>query len=476
MKVLFAAGEAAPFIKTGGLADVMQALPEELSKMKDNEITVFIPLYKAIKENPKFELEFLFDFEVRLAWRSLYGGLFRAKTKRKKLQVYFIDNEYYFKRDKAYGDYDDGEKFAYFSKAVLAAIDRLDYTPDIIHCNDWQTALIPVFLRAEYSHRYSGVKTVYTIHNIEYQGKAPLDFFKNVIGLDPYWLGVLRFDDCLNFTKAAIEVCDRFTTVSRTHAEEIQYQYHAHGLADFVRNYSWKLTGIVNGINPEIFNPMTDVVIPAKYSASDMSGKAICKAELQKELGLAQLPDTPIIAMVTRLVDHKGLDLLKYLMDELMRWNVQIVILGTGDAQYEDFFRRTAEYHPDKLSVNLKFDAKLASRIYAGSDIYLMPSKSEPCGLSQLIAMRYGTVPLVRETGGLKDTVAPLNPMTMQGSGFTFKSYNAHDMLDAITRCVTFYYDTEHWAQLRRNIMEYDSSWKQPALEYMAVYNKILGK
>ena len=473
MKILFAAGEAAPFVKTGGLGDVLQALPEELSKMKDNEITVFIPLYKSVKENPKFELEFLFDFQVQLSWRNQYCGLFRAKTKRKKLQVFFIDNEYYFKRERAYGDLDDGEKFAYFSKAVLAAIDKLDYTPDIIHCNDWQTALLPIFLRAEYSHRYADVKTVYTIHNIEYQGKAPSDFFGDVVGLDSYWHGVLHFDECINFTKGAIEICDAVTTVSRTHAEEIQYQYHAHGLADVLRHYQHKLSGIVNGINLELFNPETDPVLAKNYSASDISGKAECKAALQRELGLPEKKDTPLIAMVTRLVGHKGIDLLKYLMDELMRRDIQIVILGTGDAMYEDFLRRTSEYHPDKLSVNLKFDAALANRIYAGADIYLMPSKSEPCGLSQLIAMRYGTVPLVRETGGLKDTVEPLDPTTMQGRGFTFQSYNAHDMLDAINRCVDFYHDTR-WSELQKNIMEYDSSWKKPAAEYMQLYKKLL--
>lgn len=476
MKILFAAGEAAPYMKTGGLGDVMQALPEALSREKGNEITVFIPLYQAIKENPAFELEFLFDFEVKLAWRSLYGGLFRAKTKRKKLQVYFIDNEYYFKRSGAYGHYDDGERFAFFSRAVLTAIDRMDYTPDVIHCNDWQTALLPVYLRAEYGYRYSGVKTVFTIHNIEYQGKAPLEFFQNVVGLDPYWLGVLRFDDCVNFMKGAIETSDAVTTVSRTHAEEIQYQYFAHGLADILRNNAYKLSGIVNGINTEIFNPATDPALPQNFSAADLSGKAVCKAALQKELGLDENPDVPMIAMVTRLVGHKGIDLLKYLMDDLMRWNIQLVILGTGDPMYEDFLRRCAEYNPKKLSVNLRFDSGLASRIYAGADIYLMPSRSEPCGLSQLIAMRYGTVPLVRETGGLKDTVPPLDPTTMQGAGFTFKSYNAYDMLDAITRCVTFYYDREGWKTLQRNIMAYDSSWEKPAAEYMALYQRLTGK
>lgn len=474
MKILFAAGEAAPFVKSGGLGDVAQALPAELSKVKDVEVCVFIPYYKSIKENPAIEVEFVKSFGVQVAWRREHVGIFKAVSKSKKLKYYFVDNEHYFYRDGIYGHYDDGERFTYFSLAILEAMRQLNYFPDVIHCNDWQTALIPVLKKALYSGIYDNIRTVFTIHNIEYQGKMPNEFMNDVIGVDEYWRGVLTYDNCINFMKSAIVAADKITTVSRTYAHEIRHAYFAHGLQNILKENEYKIAGIVNGINTDLYNPVKDKTIFADFSSSDISGKATNKAELQKMLGLPVRSDVPMIAMITRLVSHKGLDLVEYVMGELMERDLQFVVIGTGDAKYADMFNFNAYVHPDKMSANIVFNSTLANIVYAGADMFLMPSKSEPCGLSQLIAMRYGTVPIVRETGGLFDTVPPLNIETLEGRGFTFKGYNAHDMLGAIDRCIDFYGNKEKWNKHIKNLIKYDSSWKEPVKEYLKIYNEIL--
>lgn len=474
MKILFAAGEAAPFVKSGGLGDVAQALPAELSKVRDVEVCVFIPYYKSIKENPAIEVEFVKSFGVQVAWRREHVGIFKAVSKSKKLKYYFVDNEHYFYRDGIYGHYDDGERFTYFSLAILEAMRQLNYFPDVIHCNDWQTALIPVLKKALYSGIYDNIRTVFTIHNIEYQGKMPNEFMNDVIGVDEYWRGVLTYDNCINFMKSAIVAADKITTVSRTYAHEIRHAYFAHGLQNILKENEYKIAGIVNGINTDLYNPVKDKTIFADFSSSDISGKATNKAELQKMLGLPVRSDVPMITMITRLVSHKGLDLVEYVMGELMERDLQFVVIGTGDEKYADMFNFNAYVHPDKMSANIVFNSTLANRVYAGADMFLMPSKSEPCGLSQLIAMRYGTVPIVRETGGLFDTVPPLNIETLEGRGFTFKGYNAHDMLGAIDRCIDFYGNKEKWNKHIKNLIKYDSSWKEPVKEYLKIYNEIL--
>lgn len=475
MRIAIAASEAAPFVKTGGLGDVLQALPAELSRITGNEIVLFLPYYKRIKYHSDTPVTFVGSFSMGLSWREQYVGLFKLKSRKKKLQVYFIDNEYYFGRDSVYGDYDDGERFAFYSKAVLACMNYIGFEPDILHCHDWQTALIPVYFRALYQNRWPSARLVFTIHNVEYQGKADPTFFEDTIGLPAEYKDILTFDGCLNFMKGAIAVSDRVTTVSKTYSQELKYPYYAHGLDSVLAGCGEKLTGITNGIDVDVYNPQTDTALAANFSAKDLKGKLDDKRALQKELGLNEAPDVPVMAMVTRLVGHKGIDLLTYILHRLMDRQVQLVIVGTGDRMYEQLLSGMAASYPGRVSMNLRFDPKLASRVYAGSDIYLMPSKSEPCGLSQLIAMHYGTVPVVNATGGLKDTVSPYNPQSKDGRGFNFQSYNADDFLAAIDRAITLYYnDKKAWCDLMRTDMEFDCSWKTPAQEYMALYQSLL--
>lgn len=476
MKILFAASEAAPYIKTGGLGDVAAALPKALSVSPNTEVFVFLPYYKAIKDNPEFEVEYVTHFFVPLAWRNVYAGLFRAVSRKKKLQYYFIDNEYYFYRDGAYGHYDDGERFAFFSKAVLEALQHLNWYPDVIHTNDWQTALIPVFLRAFYMglEAYQPIRTLFTIHNMEYQGKMPDSFVDDVLGLPDEWKGTMQYDGCTNFMKAAIQTADRVSTVSRTYAYEIQDPFFAHGLHEVLRAHSGKLSGVVNGIDTEEFDPAADPLLYVNYTADQPEKKLENKRFLQQKLGLACRDDVPLIIMITRLAGHKGVDLVQAVMGDLMQDDIQMVVIGTGEQQYEDMFRYYASCHPHKMSANIVFDNALAHQAYAGADLVLMPSRQEPCGLTQLIAMRYGTVPVVRETGGLFDTVPAFNPETLAGRGFTFKSYNAHDMLDAVRRAEALYHEPDRWNVLRRIDMAYDSSWKHSVEDYWQIYHSML--
>lgn len=470
MRIAIAASEAAPFSKTGGLGDVIQALPAELARIPGNEVAVFLPYYKKVKDNPAFETEFLTSFAVNLSWRQQHVGIFRLKSRKKKLQIYFIDNEYYFGRDGIYGFYDDGERFAYFSKAVLAAMNWLEFRPEILHCHDWQTALAPIYLNAEFRSCFPDTRTVFTIHNVEYQGKASPEFFDDVLALDEYWRGVCTYDGCINVMKGAIITSNMVTTVSSTYAEELKYPYYAHGLSGILAAKGQWMRGITNGIDTDVYNPATDKALTKNYTSADFAGKQENKRALQQELGLNQ-SDAPILAMVTRLAAHKGIDLLCYIIRRLLEREIQLVIIGTGEAKFERALSQIASEYPGKMSMNLRFDPALASRVYAGSDIYLMPSKSEPCGLSQLIAMHYGTVPVVNETGGLKDTVWPYDTESKQGRGYTFRSYNGDDFLGAIDRALGLYYCArDEWNDLAKHDMEVDFSWKVPAQGYMELY------
>lgn len=485
MKILYATSEAAPFIKSGGLGDVAGALPQALTAIKGNEVTVVLPYYTSIKNNPNFDIQYVTSFYMPLAWRSVYVGVFKAtvkskgvgRNKRSDLTYYFLDNEHYFDRGAApYGQPDDGERFAFFSKAVLEFLGHVDYTPEIIHCNDWQTGYIPLLLKSLYkdSERHKHIRTVYTIHNIEYQGKADLDFLPVVLGIDESWKNVASFDGLFNAMKSAIVLSDKVTTVSKTYAHELKYAFFAHGLEDILRENEYKTFGIVNGIDTNIYNPETDITIPNNFKASDLKGKQECKTELQKMLGLPVNPDIPVISMVSRLVDHKGLELVERVANEILDLGVQFIVLGTGDKKYEDMFKFLEYTRHDRMSANITFNAALANQIYAGSDFFLMPSKSEPCGLSQLIAMRYGTIPIVRETGGLYDTVPAINTETLEGRGFTFKTYNAHDMLDSVRRAVEFFYDKNKLNKFKAGIMRFDSSWKTAAELYNGIYKELL--
>lgn len=475
MKILFAASECAPFIKTGGLGDVASALPNELSKREDVEICVFLPYYKSIKDNPNIKTEFVTSFAVPLAWRRLHCGVFKHIDNKNKTVHYFLDNEYYFYREPIYGHYDDGERFAFFSKAILESIAHLGISPDVIHCNDWQTSLIPLLLKANYTgnETYDRIKTIVTIHNIEYQGKASNSFLTDTLGLSERWREVATLNNCINFMKSAIVLADKVTTVSKTYSYEIRHAYFAHDLENVLQMNSHKIEGIVNGIDINLYNPATDKALTVNYKVGEIDKKAKNKAALQKKCGLPIDPDIPVVALISRLVAHKGLDLIDFVSRELMESNMQMVVLGTGDQKFEELFYRLQYYYPDKISVKVAFDSKLASQIYAGADMLLMPSKSEPCGLSQLISMRYGTIPIVRETGGLFDTVPSLNLDTLEGRGFTFKLYNAHDMLGAINRALDFYHDKPRLKKVIKNIMEYDCSWAGPVKQYMELYSSL---
>ena len=475
MKIVFASSEASPFIKTGGLGDVAQALPKQLADYKGNKILLFLPYYKSIKNNPSIETEKIAEFYTQLSWRKSYIGLMRLKSSKRKLKVYFIDNEQYFGRDTIYGHCDDGERFAFFCKAILESLVYLKECPDIIHCNDWQTALLPTLLHAFYHDTLGRAKTMFTIHNIEYQGWADPYFLGDVLGLSDDYQSTFSHKGCVNFMKGAILSANSVTTVSRTYAKQICHPYFAHGLSSVINEHSFKVSGIVNGIDMSLNDPSNDTFLKERYNFDTFeTKKPICKAELQKKCGLPVRKDVALIGLVSRLVEHKGLDIICQAIDEMMAYDVQFVILGTGDALYENMLKEAASRYPDKISLNLKFSLEMASQIYAASDIYLMPSKSEPCGLSQLIAMRYGSIPVIHETGGLKDTVIPFNYETGEGLGFTFQSFTKEDMLDAVCRALDVYFNkNDAWKKAVSNSMTTDFSWKKPALEYMNLYEKL---
>ena len=481
MKIAVLASEGAPYCKSGGLGDVMEALPAALARIEGNEVVLILPYYKKIKNNAAYEVELVAQFHTGLGWRQQYTGVLKLMNRNDGVTVYFIDNEYYFGgRDGAiYGDMDDGERFAYYSKACLDALAAVNYIPDVIQCNDWQCALVPTFLKAQYRQMFPATRVMYTIHNIEYQGWANAGFFDDVLALPWEWRSTLEMNNSVNVMKGAIETADLVTTVSETYARELMYPYYAHGLDGILSDAAWKLTGITNGIDTNTFNPETDKALPAHFNADTfVEGKAACKAALQEEVGLPVEPDVPLMVMVTRLAGHKGLDLLCYTARRLM-WeeNCQLLILGTGESQYERFFKELAAEFPDRVAAKITFNLGLAARIYAGGDIYLMPSKSEPCGLSQMNAMRYGTVPVVHATGGLKDTVPPADENGKGGLGFTFQSYNGDDFLNAVQRALHLYHnDREGFRALQHTDMSQDFSWDVPAGRYMELFRQMIGK
>ena len=475
MRIALLASEGAPYAKSGGLGDVMEALPAALSRIEGNEVVLLLPYYKKIRENPAYEVELVTHFSVQLGWRQQYCGVMRLKNRADAVQVYFIDNLFYFgdRPGAIYGDLDDGERFAFFSKACLDTLVALDFIPHVIQCNDWQTALVPTYLAAQYHPQFPGTKCMFTIHNVEYQGWANSYFFDDVLSLPWEYRACLDMNGAVNVMKGAIETAHMVTTVSETYSRQLMYPYYAHGMDGILSNAAWKLTGITNGIDVNTFNPETDAALPAHYNADTfVVGKAKCKAALQQEVGLPEEPDVPLLVMVTRLAGHKGLDLLCYIARKLL-WekDCQILILGTGEAQFEEFFKELAKEFPDRVAAKITFDLGLAARIYAGGDIYMMPSKSEPCGLSQMNAMRYGTVPVVHATGGLKDTVPGVDENGQGGLGFTFESYNADDFYGALTRCIDLYtYNREGFRALQSRCMRQDFSWDKPAQKYMELF------
>ena len=475
MKILYVASEVAPFIKTGGLGDVAGSLPVSLAA-QGHEVAVFCPLYSTIGKEWRDQMEFVKNAYVQLGWRNQYCGVFSYQ--RADVTYYFLDNEYYFARAQIYGEYDDAERFAFFSKAVLEILPDLDLKPDIIHCNDWQTALIPVYYNLMFAARpyYTGIKTVFTIHNIAFQGRYGREILEYVLGIDDahYRSGFMVMDGDVNLMKAAIVASNVVTTVSPTYAEEIQTPYYGHGLDSILRSNSYKLHGIINGIDMEAFNPETDPYLFQNYSAADLEGKAVNKAQLLELCGLEGDADTPVIGMVGRLTDQKGLDLVEAVLDDILEDDVRLIVLGKGDWRYEQMLLEAKRRYPEKISASVMFSADLANKIYAGSDLFLMPSKTEPCGLAQMIALRYGTIPIVRETGGLRDTVTAFVDYLGTGNGFTFFSYNAHDMLHVIREaCEIFRYNKEAWKELVRSGMESDFSWKTSAQKYVEVYESI---
>lgn len=470
MKVLYVSSEAVPFAKSGGLADVAGALPKALRRRLVG-CRVVMPLYSAVKEDMRADMHFIGSITVPVSWRNQYCGIFEARYQ--GVIFYLLDNEYYFKREGLYGHYDDAERFAFFSRAVLEILPLIDYKPDIIHCNDWQTAAVPVYLNAFYRHDplYADIKTVYTIHNIQYQGKFGMEIYGDVFGFKGAMENIVEFDNCLNLTKGAIQSADAVTTVSPTYSQEILTAYYSYGLDRILNKCRDKLYGIVNGIDYDVYNPLCDSNIAAPYSEEDTTGKLKCKAALQKELGLNADKNACVCGMVSRLVEHKGFDLVKAAFDELMQQNIQIVILGTGEYGFENYFAAKAKEYPGRVAVCLKFDEALAHRIYAGSDIFLMPSRSEPCGLSQLIALRYGTIPVVRKTGGLNDTVTDSGDK--QGNGFTFGDYNAVELKNSVYRAAKGFSEAAGWQILMKRAMASDNSWKKSAGEYIKLYKKI---
>ena len=478
MKILFATSEAAPFIKTGGLADVAGSLPQAMAKL-GHDVRVILPLYEGIGDDWRSQMTYLQNFHVHLAWRNPYCGLFELQ--RDGVTYYFVDNEYYFKRRSLYGHYDDAERFAFFSRAVIESPGHLGFFPDVIHCNDWQTALVPIYLLDERNHvpELAGAKSVFTIHNIEYQGRYGRDLLEDLFGLpDSYFHErLLAYYGDINLMKGAIYAADYITTVSPTYAGELHYSFYAHGLEGVISNNAHKIRGILNGIDVARYDPKTDARLAKNFSVRSMKGKAECKAKLQEMAGLEQNPDVPIVGCVSRLVGHKGFDLVVDAVHDIMAMGAQMVVLGTGEWRYEEGFRQAAGMYPGRFSAQIMYSDAFSTAIYAGADLFLMPSVAEPCGLSQMIAMRYGTLPVVRETGGLKDSVQPWNQYTGEGTGFSFSNVDKGDMLWVLRQALDLYYtDQKSWKSLQKNAMTADFSWERSAQDYQEVYGWVTGK
>lgn len=474
MKILFVASEAAPFIRSGGLGDVAGALPKAFNQA-GHDCRVIIPFYKEeIKVDLQSNLRYIASTFVDLSWRRQYCGVFEARYD--GVTYYLIDNEYYFKRRGLYGHFDDGERFAYFSKAVLEVLPLIDFFPDVLHANDWHTALTPVFLDVfyRYSEDYQKIKTVFTIHNIEFQGKYGTELMGDILGLPDWARSLVMNGDCVNFMKGGIECASAVTTVSETYAGEILDPFYSYGLEGILSQRRFKLHGVVNGIDQKEYDPKHDKRLFAQYGIKDVAaGKAENKKALLEMINLPYDENRPLVAMVTRLTEQKGMDLVGAVIDDIMRADIQVVILGTGDWKYENMIKAVENRYPNKFRAILAFSQDLASKIYGASDLFLMPSKFEPCGLSQLIAMRYGTVPIVRETGGLKDTVPAYNVETGEGKGFTFKTYNAYDMLDAVWRSYACFYDKAQWSKVVKNAMKSDYGWSVSAQKYLDIFENL---
>ncbi|MBZ9625223.1 glycogen synthase GlgA [Clostridium sp. FP2] len=476
MKVLFVASEAYPFIKTGGLGDVAYALPKALRKM-GIDARVIIPKYSTIPLSFKNCMENLASFTVPVGWRNQYCGL--KYLTYEDIPYYFVDNEYYFERPEIYGCYDDGERYSYFSKAVLESIKHMgDFVPDIIHCNDWHSGILPALLKDSYSddEMYSEIKSVFTIHNLKYQGVFPKEILDELLNLDEGYFSddALKFYDAISFMKGGIVFADAVTTVSETYAGEIQTPFYGEGLDGLLRSKSEKLYGIVNGIDYELYNPKVDKKIFCNFDSDSIKQKVKNKLKLQNQLSFTVNENIPLVGIVTRLVKQKGLDLIVAKLQELLSLPIQIVLLGNGDGYYEDIFQYYASIYPSRISTNIVFDEVLAQKIYAASDMFLMPSLFEPCGIGQLIALKYGSIPIVRETGGLKDTIIPYNKYTGTGNGFSFENYSSDELMDTITSALNLYDDKDSWNKLVKNAMISNNSWESSAKNYMDLYSNLI--
>ncbi len=478
LKILVAAFEAEPFLKTGGLGDVAGSLPKALCA-QGAQARLILPKFTNMPQEYLDKMKQVAVFETDLAWRRLYVGVYSLRVG--GVTCYFIENDYYFGRGSAYGYMDDGERVAFFSKAVLDAIPYIKFKPDVLHCKDWHTALIPVLYkdRYEYQAQWAGIRTVFTIHNLRFQGYCPHHFAEDVLGLcdDATRRLGLEFGDQINFLRGALHTSDLLTTVSPTYANEIQTAFYGERAEGIFRARSADLHGILNGIDVKSLNPATDKALPAKFSKDKLSGKAACKAALQQELGLEQDPNVPLMVLISRLTEQKGLDLLLCILEELMGQHCQLAVLGTGYPQYEEAFRSAAARHPGKLAAILRFDGGLSRRMYAGADMALVPSLFEPCGLTQMMSMRYGALPVVRETGGLKDSVQPYNRYTGEGNGFSFANFNAHELLFTLKDAIAVYdNDRPAWDKLVQQAMETDFSWAASAKQYLNLFYNLCGR
>lgn len=475
MNVLFVVSECVPFVKTGGLADVAGSLPKELMKLGTN-LAVIMPKYGTISDVYKERMQGKGAYTVSVGWREQYVGL--EYIVEDGVTYYFIDNEYYFNRDQLYGYDDDGERFSYFCKAVLTLMPELGFKPDIVHCHDWHTGMIPFLLKEQYQKNdsfYKEMKSVFTIHNLKFQGLFPREILQELLNVDDsyFTMEYLEFYGAVSFMKAAIVSADYITTVSPTYCEEIQTLYFGEKLEGLLQKNRKKLIGIVNGIDYSFYNPEVDPCIPYNYCSELVEQKVLNKKELQRYFHLNENKDKPVITMISRLTEQKGLDLVQHVFHELLQEDIQFIIIGTGEERSEQFFREMNSMYPEKVRAYIGFNEKLAHLAYAGSDLFLMPSKFEPCGLGQLIAMRYGSIPIVRETGGLNDTVQSFNELDGTGTGFTFSHYNAHDMLYTIRRALSFYKEREIWPYIVQNAMRKDHSWEQSAFIYNQLYSKL---
>ena len=471
MKILFSATEAYPFIRTGGLRDVIGALSKELSKLGE-DVRVIIPKYKGIKEDLKNKINYIKQIFVDVGWRHQYCGIEELKVN--NVQFYFIDNEYYFNRDNLYGYYDDAERFAFYDRAVLEILKAINWYPDIIHCNDWQCGMIPVLYKLEYRNKdeYPDIKFIYSIHNLLFQGNFGKEILGELFGYDlqQFNNGGLSFNDGISYMKGGINYSEKVLTVSYTYAEEIKTPEYGECMDELLRNKGGDLKGILNGIDYEEYNPLTDELIEKRYDINSIESKMENKLALQRELGLEENKNIPIISIVSRLTSQKGIDLIKEIIDCVLTKEVQFVVLGTGEWDYEEFFKGLEKRYPNKVATRITFDNKLSHKIYAGSDMFLMPSKFEPCGLGQLIALRYGNVPIVRETGGLKDTIEAYNKFEFTGNGFSFYNYSSIELKNCIFEALEIYKRKDEWNNLVKTAMSCDNSWKKSALEYKRIY------